>query len=88
MTTKNVVSDIKKYHNVLFSASITDKDKMTITSIIALLIASNYKKFETDYDTLLLNQVKTPSELIVEIAEEYLLTLGLETKFQNKVIKL
>jgi len=85
---KNCISDIKKYHDVLFSASITDKDKMTLTSIIALLLTSNYKKFETDYEKLLLNQKEIPSEVLVNLAEEYLQTLNIDKKFESNVIKL
>ena len=50
------MKDIKKYHDVLFDASITDKDKMSLTSMIALLTTSvvlSYIKQKSLYILLL-----------------------------------
>jgi len=45
MKTTNL-KDIKKYHDTLFEASVTDKEKMSLTSMIALLVTQRYCKFD------------------------------------------
>lgn len=82
------LKDIKKYHDELFSASVTDKDKMSLSSLIALLTTTNYKKFETDYEKLILKDDKTPAESIVEIANERLNSLGIDASFTQKISRL
>lgn len=51
----NNVKKIKNYHDILYSASISDKEKMTLTSLIALLVSNQYVHFDTDYRDILLN---------------------------------
>ena len=82
----NNINSVKRYHDVLYYAHVTDKKKMNITSIIALLVTSNYKKFSSEYESLLLNQEQKASEILVSLGEEYLKTLKLDSDFANKVL--
>ena len=82
----NIINSVKRYHDVLYYAHVTDKKKMNITSIIALLVTSNYKKFSSEYEKLLLNQEQKASEILVSLGEEYLKTLKLDADFSTKVL--
>jgi len=88
MNNKVKLSDIRQYHAVLSSALITDKDKMNITSILALLVSSNYKEFATKYEELIVNDLASPSESLVELAVEYLTSLAIDPVFEEKIITL
>jgi len=92
MITNNCISDIKAYHDALFGASITDKDKVTLTSIITLLVSSNYKKFETDYSDILLKEgqsyIGLPSERLVNMASDYLISLHIDANFEKTILTL
>lgn len=88
MNKENNLADIKKYHNVLFDASVTDKEKMSLTSIIALLVTKNYKGFQTKYEELLLNKEKSSIEVMEELAEDYLKSMHIDSNFKTKVISL
>lgn len=81
----NNLNSIKKYHDALFYAHVTDKEKMVLTTVITVAFMVN--DFDTKYREWILGHPDlTPIQALIKISTDHLTSQGIEGNFLTQII--